>query len=1273
MRRLLLFALTVLAVFISQAQVTETDVTNLITNPSFEDGLNGWTNNGMQTQTNDAFSGKNGTATYCERWTAAPNALPDTYVSQTISVENGVYRFSASCGATQQGDSELKIEGVFVYANEVEQLIETAPSQARQYNCFVEVTNGSMTIGFKTVSTNANWVAWDETKLFSYGRVSMDAVKTYYLQQEMLVVVEAAQDYLGEPMQDALRKEFMANAGKIEGVTTEAAASALYETLKSQLEEIKACVEIYAKAKELIDKAETDYEEWKTDADKLLAAMEEMAAALQDEALGLADMTALFQSFSSIYNDFLIINLDPGNDGIDYTSHIVNASVRTSSTGWTVTTNATSKAISFNTMEFWNGSSYQFDISQTIEGIPNGKYQLGVTAFCRAGSNDGGAAYADGTENITAELYANRNSAPIHSLYEHGTDEFASTHNLNGYADNMENAALAFDAGLYGPFDESGNNDGHNLVDVVVTNGTLTIGLRNPSAAGSAWHIFRDFKLTYFGNFPGVLLAGLIEEIQAYLEENADVLLLGVGYELNDAAIMAQEYVSDGYEKEEVQAVYDELESVFSNARKSIEVVEQIKQLMIEMEELANLDYPGVEDLMSAYSELSFIVDEGGDDDTTCEVVFNYFDMANEAILAYYRSQEASHEKPANYTFMINNPTLREGSTGWSGSMPGLEYNVMEFYNCDFDMYQELEVENGKYRVSVTGFYREAGNDGGMAHAAGTENLSAKLYANLSSTSLMSLYTHTATDMGISSDQVLNDYVNMRISTSEAFDNGFYQGTEGVDAGNVLDVIVYDGKLRLGLRNSSHQGASWCTFRDFTLLYFGPATEEDMLEAWTAARTDADAVASVLLPGDAVAFNASYVDAKALAAEGKYLEACALINPVVYDYQSIYATTLAFRKGNYQTLVDMKSDASADVTNVVDKVISFVDAALSADDATTEILPDLDTRLSGYVTYMQAYIDAEAAVAGGTYPQTYADRVTAVMAAHRPQLTTHLRSAESTSAFLAELKDAVHIMHLSAVVFNLKPGDVTSALLQNPAIDITNGEGWTVEKGTGNGPTISGQHYTGNTSNYYIDSWNGTAGNLNFSAYQTLRGVPNGTYELSCVARTDGENAFIFAAVSENFADESTRFEPIRNYGGNRGELWEADSLKWANGGAETDIYNANGGIGFGWSEHKISDIKVTDHLLTVGMTVNSTYSGKSFTGTWYSTDDWKLILVEKGPETSWEIISHVDSTVADAEEVACEYFTPSGARVADPQKGLLIVRRRLSDGTVHVEKVLVR
>jgi hypothetical protein len=118
----------------------------------------------------------------------------------------------------------------------------------------------------------------------------------------------------------------------------------------------------------------------------------------------------------------------------------------------------------------------------------------------------------------------------------------------------------------------------------------------------------------------------------------------------------------------------------------------------------------------------------------------------------------------------MTNPTLRKGNQGWSGSAPGLEHEVMEFYNCDFDMYQELTgLPNGMYVVQVQALYRVGGNDSGVAYEEGTENISAQLYANNKSVPLISIYQHRASDMGVTSDQVLNDYVNMRVAVNEAF------------------------------------------------------------------------------------------------------------------------------------------------------------------------------------------------------------------------------------------------------------------------------------------------------------------------------------------------------------------------------------------------------------------------------------------------------------------------------------------------------------------------
>ena len=53
-----------------------------ITNPSFEDGTNGWTVNKMKQQANDGMSSFKAGSTYVERWTAAPGLLGSASVNR---------------------------------------------------------------------------------------------------------------------------------------------------------------------------------------------------------------------------------------------------------------------------------------------------------------------------------------------------------------------------------------------------------------------------------------------------------------------------------------------------------------------------------------------------------------------------------------------------------------------------------------------------------------------------------------------------------------------------------------------------------------------------------------------------------------------------------------------------------------------------------------------------------------------------------------------------------------------------------------------------------------------------------------------------------------------------------------------------------------------------------------------------------------------------------------------------------------------------------------
>lgn len=46
---------------------------------------------------------------------------------------------------------------------------------------------------------------------------------------------------------------------------------------------------------------------------------------------------------------------------------------------------------------------------------------------------------------------------------------------------------------------------------------------------------------------------------------------------------------------------------------------------------------------------------------------------------------------------------------------------------------------------------------------------------------------------------------------------------------------------------------------------------------------------------------------------------------------------------------------------------------------------------------------------------------------------------------------------------------------------------------------------------------------------------------------------------------------------------------------------------------------------------------------------------------------------VSDADVVSTEYFSPSGTRLNAPQRGLNIVRQKMSDGTVRTRKTIVK
>lgn len=268
---------------------------------------------------------------------------------------------------------------------------------------------------------------------------------------------------------------------------------------------------------------------------------------------------------------------------------------------------------------------------------------------------------------------------------------------------------------------------------------------------------------------------------------------------------------------------------------------------------------------------------------------------------------------------------------------------------------------------------------------------------------------------------------------------------------------------------------------------------------------------------------------------------------------------------------------------------------------------------------------------------------------------------------------------LSTAYTDLSEGNLTEDLVANPTIEDASATGWSIVKGNGNGPTNTGEHYDGTSSNRYLDSW--SPGGLKFTAYQEILGLPDGTYRLTVAARTDGNNAWIFAAPQPLEADTamwaaSTQWAMIKNHGNTKGEIWYADSLAWvaAEGTIEAPYLMANNGRGRGWSYDTLN-VEVTRHYLAIGMTTDSTLTRKpAFTGSWFGADNWSLELVEKASVQSeynpftgistakTPSVPHIivrDGSVFSSTGVPVSVYSISGKRLAPEglSRGIYIVQ----------------
>lgn len=698
-----------------------------------------WQNQSAKKTASDGYQ----TEKFIERWVhensdpvtntevAGAGRLSDGVLSQTLhKLPAGGYKVTCYAMATQQSKgNDYKVEGVSVFADTKStpnsQVVATQVGVPQKYEFLLDIKEGEdLTIGFKLDNCTANWVFVDNFQIEYCGPsfkamnlndvqkaaedldaklAGINACPTYTEKAAEFIESARAMTVDGTSDEDinVMKKNLADIAAKIEK------SSALYaelETLNAKIgeflaedpagDEFEAFMDLYNDCG-TGESAEDLMSTWSLDNEQLTKYM--------------ADLKVLLENAQNA-------SIKPGND---ITRKIVNPSFDNGKEGWTVKEGNPKFDGTYKNCEVYQGT---FDIYQDITNLPDGVYKLSVLAFQRVAENGvASKAHDNGTEDITAFIYANDLETPFTSPYTYGMKENSGDdykYKLNGEDVYIPNSMKGMAAAT------TENPDAYTVtVPMLVEGGTLRIGVRekrrpsNVNGSWGDWAIWDNFRLTYVGSKGdalGAVTTPLIAKAAGLLDSkmNADVRT-------------QLEAAKTALETEATVPGIHTLSAAIEAANTSIEAYKSLQAAI----ENAQTRYDENE-ASSTTSDVAKGLYNAAK--TTAENIYNNGTAADAEIPAAIKAlnqgvtkyvindiiADASEAKPADITKVIANSDFATmSSTGWDvkdGTM-GFQSNnnveAGEFYNCTFNLQQTLVgLPAGMYRLTSQAFYRN-GND----------------------------------------------------------------------------------------------------------------------------------------------------------------------------------------------------------------------------------------------------------------------------------------------------------------------------------------------------------------------------------------------------------------------------------------------------------------------------------------------------------------------------------------------------------------------------------
>lgn len=814
------------------------DITSTVPNYDFEGSFNGWTSTtGCQNNliATNQCDGVHATGHFWENWNGG--AYKGKMYTTLTGLQNGVY-------SVQMAAFVNSGYGAYVYANN--DSVEVVKDVMDTYFTYALVTDGTLEIGLKQPASTGNWMGIDNVKVLYYGAAS-DACNKYFTESslsKMDVDDVIAQKTLIDAVKAALAtcqtNTSMASLETLSEAVTAMNESVLaYKVLTDQM----AAVENYLTANPELESPYTDFladylqdDELEAGSTYPLLSGEVLtlthgsgAYILKTLLLNNEEVVAEAEQLEEWLNQAVKTALVAGGDA---TYFITNPDFETGDTqGWTYKASKDSGAKrTDNPTYIMAGASgdYLFNIwddgnaiTQDIEGLPNGVYELQAIVASSAGCKE-------------VFLLANG----LHKGIE-----------LVG-----DGAGDVQTVGTEGS------------ICLLVTDGKATIGAVGCNSTGEGyledgfqwWYKVDNFRLTYWAK-DGEKAA----EVLNLLITDAEEVQQNLVYQTAPTAMNLLTALEHGYNVEKdfdkVIAVIEEIQTAIVAAKEFENALNELNEanavLATTISEYGSTADPNV---ISQANTLRSEVDDILNDasmQTLEQVIAKTEEVktvtAELRVPADYST--ASDEKPFNMTALLVNPSFtNEGgendpTTGWSGtafSINDTANSNAEHYDKTFNTYQTIySLPAGTYLVEVQGYYR-AGDSGAADYkvsvsedAAASQNVF--LYAktndeNQAATPICfeAAGKLTAIPDGATEDNTSNFmpdavsgvtyYVPQTMASAAIWFALKDDAGEPLYYVNSLYIKVAEGEsLTIGVRKDKGITHDWAIFNGFRLTFFG--------------------------------------------------------------------------------------------------------------------------------------------------------------------------------------------------------------------------------------------------------------------------------------------------------------------------------------------------------------------------------------------------------------------------------------------------------------------